>query len=69
MNSPIYTAILKEEGSWWIGWIKEIPGINCQEETREELMDTLRVTLKEFIEDDVVALSALSGYEQVPIQL
>lgn len=69
MSSPVYTAILKKEGSWWIGWIKEIPGVNCQEKTREELMDTLRVTLKEFIEDDVVALSALSGYEQVQIQL
>ena len=31
-----YTAVVKQEGSWWIGWIEEIPGVNCQEETREE---------------------------------
>jgi len=45
-----YTAIVKKQGEWWIGWIEEIPGVNCQERTREELLDTLRVTLKEAIE-------------------
>ena len=33
-----YTAIIKQEGDWWIGWIEEIPGVNCQERTREELI-------------------------------
>lgn len=42
-----YTAITKQDGNWWIGWIEEVPGVNCQEKTREELLDTLRVTLKE----------------------
>ena len=41
------TAVVKHEGDWWIGWIEEVPGINCQGPTREELMDTLRVTLAE----------------------
>ena len=45
-----YTAIIKQEGDWWIGWIEEVPGVNCQERTREELMETLRVTLKEALE-------------------
>jgi predicted RNase H-like HicB family nuclease len=45
-----YTAIVKEVGSDWIGWIEEIPGVNCQEATREELLDTLRVTLQEALE-------------------
>lgn len=27
--------------------IEEVPGVNCQEATREELVDTLRVTLAE----------------------
>ena len=26
-----YTAIIKRDGNWWIGWIEEIPGVNCQE--------------------------------------
>lgn len=45
-----YTAVLKHDGDWWIGWIEEVPGVNCQEATREELMETLRVTLAEALE-------------------
>jgi len=45
-----YTAALKEQSGWWIGWIEEIPGVNCQERTREELLDSLRTTLREAIE-------------------
>lgn len=69
MSSPVYTAVIKNEGNWWIGWVQEIPGVNCQEATREELIDTLQTTLREFIEDDLAALSALSEYEKVPIKL
>ncbi len=42
-----YTAVVKNKGNWWIGWIEEIPGVNCQERTRERLLETLRITLKE----------------------
>lgn len=42
-----YTAVTKQDGNWWIGWIAEIPGVNCQERTREALLDSLRVTLTE----------------------
>lgn len=42
-----YTAITKQDGDWWIGWIEEVPGVNCQERTREDLLESLRVTLKE----------------------
>jgi len=43
----VYTAVLKQEGDWWIGWIEEVPGVNCQETSREELLETLRITLQE----------------------
>lgn len=49
MNSQ-YTAIVKKDGNWWIGWIEEVPGVNCQERTREELIESLRITLKEALE-------------------
>lgn len=45
-----YTAIVKQEADCWIGWIEEVPGVNCQEATREELLDTLRITLREALE-------------------
>ena len=46
----IYTALIKQEDDWWIGWIEEIPGVNCQEMTKEELLETLKITLKEALE-------------------
>jgi predicted RNase H-like HicB family nuclease len=49
MNS-IYTAIIKQDGDWWIGWIEEIPGTNCQERTREELTESIKVVLQEALE-------------------
>ena len=45
-----YTAIVKQDGPWWIGWIEEVPGVNGQESTRDELLQSLRVTLLEAIE-------------------
>jgi predicted RNase H-like HicB family nuclease len=45
-----YTAILKQSGDWWIGWIEEVPGVNCQERSRAELLETLQVTLREALE-------------------
>ena len=45
-----YTAIVKQSGDWWIGWIEEVPGVNCQEPTREALIETLRLTLAEALE-------------------
>jgi predicted RNase H-like HicB family nuclease len=45
-----YTAVIKQSGDWWIGWIEEAPGVNCQEATREELIESLRLTLREALE-------------------
>lgn len=41
---------MKQDGDWWIGWIEEIPGVNCQERTREELLGSLKAALKEAME-------------------
>ncbi len=45
-----YTTITKQDGDWWIGWIEEVPAVNCQERTRAELLDTLKLTLEELLE-------------------
>jgi hypothetical protein len=45
-----YTAVVKRSGDWWIGWIEEIPGVNCQEASKEALLETLRITLREALE-------------------
>lgn len=69
--NPIYTAIIQQRGDWWIGWIEEIPGVNCQERTKEELLDTLRITLMEALEfnrQDAIRM-AEGGYQEVAIQI
>lgn len=45
-----YTAITKNQGDWWIGWVEEVPGVNCQERTEAELLNSLRITLREALE-------------------
>jgi predicted RNase H-like HicB family nuclease len=45
-----YTAVIKQDASWWIGWIEEVPGVNCQERSRDKLLDSLKVTLREALE-------------------
>lgn len=66
-----YTAVVKKSGKWWIGWVEEVPGVNCQEATREKLMESLRVTLREALEfnrKDARA-AAGEGFEEESIAL
>ena len=66
-----FTAIIKQEDDWWVGWIEEVPGVNCQEKTYEELKETLEITLREALEfNRQDALSAAgSGYKEEKIAL
>ena len=45
-----YTAIIKQDKDWWIGWIEEVLGVNCQEKSREELLQSLYEALQEALE-------------------
>ena len=71
MKETVYTAVIKKEGDWWIGWIEEVPGVNCQESSREELLDTLKITLREALEfNRQDALSAAgNNYQEEQISL
>ena len=66
-----YTAIVKRSGDWWIGWIEEVPGVNCQERTHEELHKSLAETLSEalaFNRRDALA-AAGEGYVEEKVVL
>ena len=66
-----YTAVVKQVGTWWIGWIEELPGVNCQESTHEELVTRLRETLREALElnkQDALA-SAGTDFREEPIAI
>ena len=45
-----YTATLQEVDGWWLGWADEVPGVNAQERTKAELLESLEVVLKEALE-------------------
>ena len=64
-----YTAVVQQHGEWWIGWIEEVPGVNSQGDTREELLENLRDALEEALEmNRAEARAAASGaYEEVSI--
>jgi predicted RNase H-like HicB family nuclease len=66
-----YTAVIRQDGDWWIGWIEEVPGINCQESSRAALVETLKETLKEALEfNKQDALSAAgTSYSEINIAI
>ncbi len=66
-----YTAVTKQDGGWWIGWIEEVPGVNCQERSREALLCSLRTTLAEALElnrEDAIR-SAIPDYTEELVTL
>ena len=70
MNSG-YTAVIKNAGDWWIGWVEEIPGVNSQGATKEELLENLRSALNEALKmNRTEAVQAAAGdYEEVNLQV
>ncbi len=66
-----YTAVIKRDGDWWIGWIEELPGVNCQERSREELQQSLREALQEALEMNRQDALAEAGecYEETRIAI
>ena len=70
-GSPAYSAVIKQDGPWWIGWIEEIPGVNCQEATREALIESLREALLEVLELNREAAKAAAGadFSEVAISI
>jgi predicted RNase H-like HicB family nuclease len=60
-----FTAVIKQDGAWWIGWIEEIPGVNCQEPTRVELIESLRSALGEALEFNRSEVRASAGKDYI----
>lgn len=63
-----FTAAIKKDGDFWIGWIEEVPGVNCQERTREELVESLRTTLNEalaFNREDARSMAGVNFEEEM----
>lgn len=70
MSTSNYSAVIRQDGPWWIGWIEEVPGVNCQGATREELLEHLREALAEALEMNREDARRAAGqdFEEVLIQ-
>lgn len=64
-----FTAIIKKDGDWWIGWVEEVKGVNAQESTKEELIESLREALRDILElnREEARREAVDNYEEVLI--
>ena len=69
--SQKFTAIVQRDGPYWIGWIAEVPGVNGQGATREELLESLRSALREALEMNrrEALAAARQPYEQEVIEV
>ena len=48
-----YRAVIKKSGKWWIGWLVDLPGVNAQEKTREELLESLKIGAEDMLKAPV----------------
>lgn len=67
--SPTYTAVIQQHDEWWIGWVEEVPGVNSQGRTRDELLDNLRDALEEALEMNRAdaRAAAVGAFEEVSL--
>ena len=66
-----YTAIIRRDGRWWIGWIEELSGVNSQGLTRRDLLENLRSALQDALQmNRAEALAAVGDdYEEQSIEV
>lgn len=64
-----FTAIIKQDGEWWLGWVEEVPGANAQEKTKEELLISLREAAQDILElrRGEARRQAANDYEEIPL--
>jgi len=47
-----YRAVIKKSEDWWIGWLIDLPGVNAQERSKEELIKSLRIGAEDMLSTD-----------------
>ena len=48
-----YRAVIKQSEEWWIGWLLDLPGVNAQERTREQVIESLRIGAADMLATEV----------------
>jgi predicted RNase H-like HicB family nuclease len=61
-----YRAVIKKSDDWWIGWLIDLPGVNAQERSKEELLESLRIGAEDML---ATAIEPVAGEELVKIEI
>lgn len=56
-----YYAYIEKTKDWWIGWLVDLPGVNAQEKTREELLESLKTGAEDML--NFKGISIVDGVE------
>ncbi len=52
MKNINFTAVIKKNEKWYIGWVEEIPGVNAQGKTLKEVRENLKEALNLILESN-----------------
>jgi len=44
-----FRGVVKKSDDWWIGWLIDLPGVNAQERTKEELLESLKIGAEDML--------------------
>ena len=44
-----FRAVIKKSGDWWIGWLIDLPAVNAQERSKEQLIESLRIAAEDML--------------------
>ena len=44
-----FRGVVKKTDDWWIGWLVDLPGVNAQERTREQLLESLKIGAEDML--------------------
>ena len=48
-----YRGVIKKVDDWWIGWLIDLPGVNAQERTKSELIQSLKIGAQEMLATEI----------------
>jgi len=48
-----YRAVIKKTEKWWIGWLIDLPGVNAQEKTKAQLIESLKIGAQDMLETEI----------------
>ncbi|MEW6103979.1 MAG: type II toxin-antitoxin system HicB family antitoxin [bacterium] len=61
-----FRAVIKKTDDWWIGWLADFPGVNAQERTKEDLLESLKIGAEDMLQ---IELEVPQGGEVVGVDI